>query len=190
MHSLSQFVKTCLSNRIFAERGLWHLVRVERKAHCGAKYENEGYAGRRRRWLDADCDEPMIYKVSGNKSSAASANTPGLLIFRYPQIRGPLASLLPRDAIRHGSRRDSARSNVVWVINPRSGFWNGGDAAILGRPGHEVGIRFQSWYASVNVHEKSPLIRLSLQYSRAQHEYEYQSWISAHGDLTLISSYL
>lgn len=43
----------------------------------------------RRRWLDADCDEPMIYKVNGNKSSAASANTPGLLIFRYPQIGAP-----------------------------------------------------------------------------------------------------
>lgn len=102
------------------ERGLWHLVRVERKADRGAKHENEGYAGRRRRWLGADCDEPMIYKVTGNKSSAAAART--RLGSWYFAIRksGPLASLLPRDVIRHG--RESARSSIVWVINPRVDF--------------------------------------------------------------------
>lgn len=122
MHGLSQlFIKTCPSNHVFAERDRWHLVRVERKVHRAAqKHENEGYAGRRRRWLDADCEEPMIYKVTGNKSSAASARS--RLGSWYFAIGASSRRYCRGDVIRHGSRRDFARSTVVWVINPRVDF--------------------------------------------------------------------
>lgn len=65
----------------------------------------------------------MIYKVTASKSTAREL----ALIFRYPQIESPRALLLPRDVIRHGSRRGSLEHGMSY--KSVSGFWNEEDAA-------------------------------------------------------------